>query len=123
MNISDIAKRMIKNILIIGLVFIVGSIVFHRYLEFIPFLLGIILGLLASIAKVFMLDRAVDKAIKMEKNQAAKYITLQNILRLFVSGLALIIGALVARINLWGVVVGVLALSFATYGEKFKIKK
>lgn len=123
MKLSDIAKGMIKTILIIGLVCILVSIAYYRSLKFIPFLLGVILGIVASVVKVFLLDRAVDKALKMEKKQAGKYIYFQNLLRLFVSGLALIIAVLVPQINLWGVAIGVLAFPFASYGENFKTKK
>lgn len=123
MELSDIAKRMIKVILIIALLCITGSIIYYRSLEFLPFFIGVILGSVASIGKAVLLDRAIDKALKMENKQAGKYLTIQNILRLLVSGLVLMIGALAPQVSIWGVAAGILAFPFATYSENFRIKK
>jgi len=122
MKISELSKRMIITILVIASVCIIGSIIYHRSFTFLPFLFGVIIGSVASISKVFLLEHAVDKAITMEKQQAVNYITIQNFLRLLLSGVALIIGAIVPQISMWGVAAGILAFQLATYREKFKSK-
>ncbi len=122
MRLSDLAKRMIIIILIITLICILGSIIYYRSFGFIPFLFGVMLGSVISIARVFLLDRAVDRALTMEKKRAAQYLSLQNILRILLSGFALVIGAIIPQINLWGVVAGILAYSLAAYSTKFKSK-
>lgn len=123
MKLSDLAKRMIRAILFIVIVCILGSIIYHRSLDFLPFLFGAIIGSAFSIFKVFLLDRAVDKALTMEKYKALKYVFFQSILRLLISGIALLIGALVPLISLWGVVAGIVAFPLATYSEKFRTNK
>lgn len=123
MKISDLARRMISAILFIALVCILGSIVYHRSLGFLPFLYGAIIGSATSIFKVFLLERAINKALAMEKNKALIYIFVQNILRLLISGVALVIGALVPQISLWGVVAGTVAFPLAIYSEKFRTNK
>lgn len=80
------------------------------------------MGSAVSIAKVFLLERAVDKALTMEQKHAASYVGIQHILRLFLSGVALALGAIVPQINLWGVVSGILAFQLATYSIKFTWK-
>lgn len=115
MKLTNIAKRMIMTILIIALIGIGVSILYYRSLEFLPFLWGVILGSAASIVKVFLLERAVNQALSMEKKRAGNYVGLQHILRLALSGAVLVIGALVPQINLWGVVVGIIAYQLAIY--------
>ena len=123
MNISELAKRMIIRMSIISGASVIGSILYYRSFGFLTFLLGAVIGLSASILKVILLERAVDKAITMEKDDAVKYITLHNILRLLVSGAALLIGAVLPFVELWGTVAGVLAFPFASYGERFRTKR
>ncbi|MBG9977623.1 ATP synthase subunit I [Ruoffia tabacinasalis] len=115
MKLTYIAKRMIYSILIIALIGIVGSVLFYQSLEFLPFLWGVILGSLTSIVKVVLLDKAVDKALSMDNKKAKNYVGLQHILRLFLSGVVLVLGAVVPQINLWGVVLGILAFQLSVY--------
>lgn len=115
LKLTYIAKRMIYSILIIALIGIIGSVLFYRSLEFLPFLWGVILGSLTSIVKVVLLDKAVDKALSMDNKKAKNYVGLQHILRLFLSGVVLVLGAVVPQINLWGVVLGILAFQLSVY--------
>ena len=122
MKFSDIAKRMIKTITIITIICILASVIYYRSLEFLPFLIGAILGSVTSIFRVYLLDRSVDKALTMENKNASNYIIIQNILRFLLSGAVLVLGALVPQISLWGVAAGILAFPLAAYGENFKTK-
>ena len=119
---SNLAKRMIFTILIIALVCVLASMIYYRSLEFLPFFFGVFLGSIASIAKVFLLERAVDKALDMEKKQAGNYVSIQHLLRLFLSGAVLVLGALVPQISLWGVAAGIFAFQLAIYNVKFTSK-
>ncbi|MGI6562579.1 MAG: ATP synthase subunit I [Clostridia bacterium] len=122
MKLSDLAKRMIWTILIIGFVFIIGSVIYYRSLDFLPFFFGVSLGSVVSIVKVFLLDNTVNKALSMDKTGAGKYVSLQYFIRFFLTGVVLYIGAVVPDINLWGVAAGVIAFQLATYGIKFANK-
>lgn len=115
MNVSDISKKMISLIIIIGLLSIFASVIYYRSLDFLPFLLGVVLGSLVSITKVYLLRRAVDKTMTMDKAKAGNYVSLQHLLRLLLSGAALLLAALVPQINLWGTIIGILAFQLSLY--------
>ena len=123
MKVSDLAKRMIFTILIIALICIIGSVIYHRSLDFLPFLFGIFLGTATSIIKVFLLERTVDNALSMKKERAGRYVGLHHILRLLLTGLVLFLGAVVPQISLWGVAAGILAFQLAVYNLGIKSKK
>lgn len=122
MQLTDLAKNMIRSILIIAVIFTVGVAIYYRSLDFLPFMLGVVLGSAVSIYKVILLESAIDKALDMEKKRAGNYVSLQHLLRLLLSGVALVLGALVPWISLWGVVVGILAFQLALYTIKFTSK-
>lgn len=122
MKISDLAKKMISTILIIAIVCILASVIYYRSLEFLPFIFGVLLGTATSVAKVLLLEHTVNKALKMEESKAGGYVTLQHIFRLLLSGVVLVLGAIIPQVNLWGVVVGILALQVAIYLSKFTSK-
>ncbi len=122
MKISSIAKKMIYIILIIAFVSILASVIYYRSLGFIPFFIGVLLGSTVSIFKVLLLEHTVDKALTMEQKRAGVYVSLQHLLRLLASGIVLAVGAIVEQIDLWGVVIGILAYQLAVYGCKFTTK-
>lgn len=115
MKLSKIAKKLIMWIGVIALVCVLISIIYYRSWGFLPFLYGALVGTVASVLRVMLLDRAVNQAVTMDKKKAGGYITMQNLLRFVVSGAALLLGALWEPISLWGVVAGVLAFQFALY--------
>ena len=106
MKLSDLAKRMIFTILMIALVCILGSVIYYRSLNFLPFVFGVIVGSALSIIKVFLLERAVNNALTMGKEQAGSYVSLHHLLRLLLTGVVLVIGALVPQLGC-GVVAGI----------------
>jgi predicted PurR-regulated permease PerM len=122
MKLSEIAKKMVYAILVISLVCIIASIIYYRSLGFLPFLFGVLLGSVCSILKVFLLDRTVDKALAMDRNEAKNYTSLHHLLRLLISAVVLIIGVLVPQISLWGVVAGIFAFQLAAYSVRFTTK-
>jgi hypothetical protein len=119
---SDLSKKMIAAILIISLVCILASVIYYRSLNFLPFMLGIILGSALSIMKVFLLGRTVNKALSMEKHRAGNYVSIQHLLRLVLTGFVLFLGAILPHISLWGVVAGILSFQLSLYKIKFTSK-
>lgn len=118
MKVSPLAKRMIIIIVGIAALFVVASFIYYRSLAFLPFLLGTLLGTGVSIWKVFVLERAVDRALGMDKKKAGNYVSLQQLFRLFVTGVVLFIGAVVPQVSLWGVAAGIIAFQLALYLEQ-----
>lgn len=119
MKLSDIARRMITAILIISAICLAGSVIYYHSLAFLPFLLGLVLGTGVSVGKVMLLERAVDKALAMDKGRAGTYVSMHHILRLLLTGGALLIAALVPWISLWGAAAGIFAYQIALYTFKF----
>ncbi len=123
MKLSDLAKKIIVAIIIISLICVLISLFYYRSASSLPFVFGVALGAAASITKVFLLERAIDRALKMEQKQAGLYVSAQHILRLLITGVVLLIGALVPAVSIWGVVAGVFSYQIAIYGVKFTSKK
>lgn len=122
MKTSDLARKIIFRILVIALASILLSIIFYRSFAFLPFMYGVFLGSAVSVAKVVLLDRAVDRALEMGQKKAGNYVSLQHVLRLLLSGIVLVLGAIVPQISLWGVAVGIIAFQFAIYGVRYTAK-
>lgn len=122
MEMSNLAKRMVITIIAIAFISIFISVVYYRSWGFLSFSIGVTLGSGLSILKVFLLKRAIEKVLGMEGKMAGSYISLQHILRLLLTGLVLLLGALVPQVNLWGVVVGVFAFQIAIYTVRFASK-
>ncbi len=122
MKLLDLAKRMVLTILAMALICILASAAYYRSLDFLPFALGVLVGSAVSIAKVFLLQHGVDKALSMDQKRAVSYLGLNHILRLLVSGVALFLGAVVPQLSLWGVATGILAFQVATFNIKFAAK-
>lgn len=122
MKVSELARKMVMTILIISAICVIASVIYYRSLKFFPFLFGVILGSAVSIAKVFILERAVDKALTMEQKNAGNYVSIQHLLRLLISGIVLFLGAVVPQISLWGVAAGILSFQAAVYSVKFTSK-
>ena len=120
MKLSDIARKIILALGVSLLILITASIVYYRSFSFLPFALGALFGVAISAVKVIMLERTVDKAIKMEAKNAGNYIRLQHLLRLLLTGLALILAVFVPFINLWGAVAGILALQLSMFYVKLR---
>lgn len=123
MKISDLAKRVIIAVLIMALIAVVISVIYYRSLAFLPFLYGVLLGTAASVLRILLLERAIEKALTMDKKKVGTYISLQHLLRLGIAAAALVIGALVPWINLWGAVTGVLIYQAALYIARVRTGK
>lgn len=123
MKISELAKRMTVTIVGIAILFVIVSALYYRSLASLPFLLGTVLGTAVSIWKVFVLERTVDRALAMDEKKAGNFVGLQQMLRLFVTGAVLFLGAVVPQISLWGVAAGIIAFQVALYIEQLIYKK
>lgn len=119
-QLSALAKRMMTTILVLVLLFAVAAAVYYRSIAVLPFFWGLVLGTGVSLWKVWLLDRAVDRALAMEKTKAGNYVSIQHMLRLGITGVVLVLGADVPQINLWGVAAGIMAFQLALYVSQMK---
>ena len=123
MRLSNMARKLIIWVGVIVLVCVLVSVIYYRSWDFLPFLYGALLGTVASVLRILLLDRAVNRALTMKKQKAGGYIGLQNLLRLAIAGVALVIGAIWEPLNLWGVVAGILAMQLSIYLLKYSHKE
>ena len=114
-KLSELAKQTIAAILVIAFTFLIGSLLYYRSLDFIPYMIGLGLGSVVSIAKVMLVERAVEKALGMDQQRVGGYVGGQYLLRMLLTAVVLIIGALVSWISLWGVAAGVIAFQLGIY--------
>ena len=114
-KLSSLAKQTIVAILLATSAFLLGSVLYHRSLGFLPFMVGLVLGSVVSIAKVMLVERAVEKALRMDQQRVGGYVGGQYLLRMLLTAVVLIIGALVSWISLWGVAAGVIAFQLGIY--------
>lgn len=120
MKLSDLIRKVIITLISIALIFILGSVIYYRSLDCLPFVFGIILGTAISIIKIFLLTHTVDRALNEDKSNAKKIVSLHQFVRFVIVGIVLVIASVVPQINLWGVVIGVLAFQPAIYIARSK---
>lgn len=111
---------MITAVLVTAFTFLVSSVLYYRSMAFLPFMLGLALGSAVSIAKVILVDRAVDKALSMDRSRAGTYVGAQYLLRMLLTAAALIISAVVPWMSIWGAAAGVLAFQIGIYLVQFR---
>ncbi len=116
---SQMAKKMMNGILLLTLLSLVIAVLVYRSLAVLPFVYGLLMAVAVSLVKVLLLERAVNRALTMEKNKAGLYVSVQHLLRLALSVVPLLIAALVPAINLWGAVVGIFTYQLSLYILKF----
>jgi len=114
-KLSELAKQTIAAILVIAFTFLLGSLLYYRSLDFIPYMIGLVLGSVVSVVKVMLVERAVEKALRMDQQRVGGYVGGQYLLRMLLTAVVLIIGALVSWISLWGVAAGVIAFQLGIY--------
>jgi len=132
-DMTDLKKKMIVTIGILFVVFVVGGIIYYAInsavIDSLPFIGGALLGAAVSVGKVIMLAYVVDKSLTKDEKAAGNYIRLNHLLRLALTGAALLLAGLAVRFLdwdasiLWGTAAGVLSYQAAVYTLKFSTKK
>jgi len=115
---------MIRAIGVSALVFIGAGIIYYRSFSAVPFTTGVLLTSAMNVLKVFMLERAVGKAVGMGDADAGKsYIKGQYFLRYIFTAMILVVAAVVPDtiISIWGAAAGV--FTFQTAAIAIKVLK
>lgn len=119
---ADLSKKMMRTICVLAPALMAASALYYRSAACLPFIWGVLLGSAVGVAKVLLLKRAVDRALCMKETAAAGYVSLQHLLRLLLTGGALVLAAVVPGISLWGAVAGVVTYQLAVYLIRFTAK-
>ena len=107
---------MVQVIVIVNLVAAAGFLLYYRSMLAIPNLLGLLLGGLASLARVIVLENTVNRIILGKVPSG--FAQLSYMLRFAMALVALMVGAIVEGIGLAGVVVGIFSYQLGTYSLK-----
>ena len=122
MKLSDQARRMIRVILSVNVAAAAVSLIHFRSKEAIPFILGLLVGGGTSLLRVLLLERVVNKVISGDKPGSS--VQVSHLGRLLIAFAALLVGAMVEGIHLFGVIVGLFLpignISVALYLEEVK---
>ena len=116
---SDTCKKLSMVIVVLGVISLVVGLFFAD--SKIHWLLGIVLGTLVSVVKVYMLERALDKAVDMEPKDATNYTRANYTMRLVISVGIVVLACVTKQFNVVGVLIGLLLVQPAAYITNFII--
>jgi len=111
-------KILQDNILIVCMILfsfiveIIGMFLVNKKLDF---TLGIIFGLVFSILKLMLMKNAIKKAITMPEAKAQKYANGQYMIRYVLTGVVLVVAALLSTTLLFGTFFGLMSMKVAAY--------
>lgn len=111
---------MIKNITFIFLIALTGVFFTKNYL---PYILGLLLGTVFSIVKLILLEKSIDKSLEMDGTPAQNYIFTQYILRYILTALVLFFAVTDKNLNIIGFIIGLFSLQLSAYITGFKKKE
>ena len=113
MNIGNTCKRIIFLTAAFGLIFFGVGIFFTDNVLY--FAKGIVFGTVFSVLKVILLEKTLKKAVDMGQANAQNYTRLHYSIRYFLTGVVVVVAALVKSISLPGVVLGLAAMTPAVF--------
>ena len=113
---SYTCKKLSTVIAVLGLIALVVGLFFAS--NKIYWIVGIVLGTVASLGKVYMLERTLDKAVDMDPKNANNYTRANYTMRL-VSVVIVVLACIVEQINVVGVLIGLLLVQPAAYITNF----
>lgn len=113
-------KILQDNILIVCMILfsliveIVGMLLVVKKLDF---TLGIIFGLVFSILKLMLMKNTIKKALTMPEAKAQKYANGQYVIRYVLTGVVLVVAALLSTTLLLGTFFGLMSMKVAAYAQ------
>jgi hypothetical protein len=128
MNFSPTARRMVLVIFLSSFAFILVAAVYYLVFpgadftfwgSLYRFALGVLFMSSLNCAKVFVIERMVDRALRMDSPRAAGgFVGVQYLLRLAATGAILWVSHQSPHINLWGAIAGIFTFQIAAHSLK-----
>ena len=110
---------MIKNMIYVS----VSALILICFVKtFLPYILGLLIGTMLAIAKLILMEKAINKSLNMPPKTAEKYIYAQYMLRYLFTGLILFFVIRNSSISTIGFLVGLCSLQISAYMTGFKKK-
>lgn len=104
---------LLRNVAIVLLLaLVVGLFIVENKMAY---TLGIVIGGLATVGKVFMMNNSMEKAVLKQPHEATNYVRAQFMLRYLITFMVLFIGVYTPYISFIGLGIGVFALKPAAY--------
>jgi len=120
MELSKTAKWMIFFVGASALVFIIIGAAVYRSVDALYFAIGVVLTSSLNVAKVWLLERTVQKTLEMDDPTAGKnYVRFNFLLRYVLTGLVLAAAGMISVyveppfINIWGAIAGIFTLQIS----------
>ena len=120
MELSKTAKWMIFFVGASALVFIIIGAAVYRSVDALYFAIGVVLTSSLNVAKVWLLERTVQKTLEMDDPSAGKnYVRFNFLLRYVLTGLVLAAAGMISVyveppfINIWGAIAGIFTLQIS----------
>ncbi|MFV0520322.1 MAG: ATP synthase subunit I [Lachnospirales bacterium] len=117
-KLSITSKKMFYVLIALGLVVFGLSFAFISH----TFAYGVAYGIFISVARIFLLDDSVNKALDRGPSKAKGYMTLHYILRFVLIGFAFVIAAKSDKIDIVGTFIGIIMLQPTAYISALLIK-
>ncbi|MCL2056554.1 MAG: ATP synthase subunit I [Oscillospiraceae bacterium] len=121
MGLSNTAKRMILLIGAVSAVFAVGAVIYYRSTDALPFVIGLVMLAAVNVLKAVLLDKSVNRVSGMEEKDGRNFMRGGYLLRLVITGAALLFAALSDAVSIWGAVAGICTWQIAAYMLKLFI--
>jgi len=123
MKLSGTSKNLMIGVVLFCAIGLAVGVFFAPRLGF--YTAGVVLGCVMSLVKIFLLERAVNKAIKTEDSaKAANAMRLGYMSRYLITAAVLFAAAFTMQLSgLVGTLVGAVALTLSAYGAKLFPKK
>ncbi len=87
--------------------------------ESVAWVLGVAIGLLVALVRLRLIHNTLSKAVNMPEEKAKGYTQRQYMLRYIGTGVLLVGVVMMPGISLVGVVIGLLSMKAAAYGELY----
>jgi len=120
---AETVKKLITNIRLHFFFILIAGLLLNNIIKFdtqAAFVAGLVLGAILSVARLLLLEQAINKSLSMQSAYAGVYAVLQISLRNFLTTGLLACTLFISFISIWGVLAGMLLLkssAFSLRGE------
>jgi len=118
-TVDSFVNKMFKAVIGISVIMMVAGIAIFRSYFGIQFAIGVGVAMVLNLVKIKWLKYCVTQAVSMETARGGAFIGIHYILRFVLTGLVLAATHFLPFVDMFGAVVGLLAMPFANYAVHF----
>lgn len=121
-KVSDTAKLLIRNSVLVSLVMLVVYAIID-FDNILPFTLGMIFGLLFTISKIILLEKNINRAVNLSGVKADNYMKLHFLFRYILTAVVLAVAGMMSGVALIGCALAMISLKFSANAVNFQNRK